>query len=135
VLPPGIPAHVNRGLRAIALSADGSAPLMFQSRWRTRRADSCRGRHVRVWTLDTGPACCWPISLRNSTNRELPARQCKEPLQRSDSKVSELACSPTTGCWCSSAFGNDQADVIALAADCASGTSTRWRRRVPRSRS
>jgi hypothetical protein len=122
---PGLASrrHVNRGFEAIALSSDGKRlHLMFQSPLaHPDEQTHAAARHVRVWTLDTGTGVLLAQYLYELDEPASFLRDnAKEPLQRSDIKVSELACladdrllvlergSETTKLY-----------VIALAADCA----------------
>jgi hypothetical protein len=89
--------HVNRGFEALALSAGGERlHLMFQSPLaHPDAATHAAARHVRLWSLDTGSGALLAEYLYELDEPGSFLRDnAKEPLQRSDIKVSELACLP-----------------------------------------
>ena len=96
VLPPLAAArHVNRGFEAIALSDDGARlHLAFQSPLaHPDQQAHAAAAHVRLWTIDTSAGVLlaqylYPLDEPTSFRRD----SAKEPVQRSDIKVSELLC-------------------------------------------
>jgi hypothetical protein len=87
--------HVNRGFEALALSPDGARlHLMFQSPLaHPDQATHAAARHVRLWTLDSATGVLLAQYLYELDEPASFLRDAaKAPLQRSDVKVSELAC-------------------------------------------
>jgi hypothetical protein len=114
--------HVNRGFEAIALSQDGKRfHLAFQSPLAHPDEEThASARHVRVWTLDsaTGELLAQylyeldePATFRRDT--------AKEPIQRSDLKVSEMACvAPDTLLMLERGSETTKLYVVALTREC-----------------
>jgi hypothetical protein len=87
--------HVNRGFEAIALSHDGKRlHLAFQSPLAHPDEEThAAARHVRVWTLDSATGALLAQYLYELDEPATFRRDAaKEPIQRSDLKVSEMAC-------------------------------------------
>jgi hypothetical protein len=87
--------HVNRGFEAIALSQDGKRlHLAFQSPLAHPDEEThAAARHVRVWTLDSATGALLAQYLYELDEPATFRRDAaKEPIQRSDLKVSEMAC-------------------------------------------
>ncbi|CAA9525055.1 MAG: hypothetical protein AVDCRST_MAG62-1381 [uncultured Sphingomonas sp.] len=87
--------QVNRGFEAIALSDDGARlHLAFQSPLaHPDQQAHAAAAHVRLWTIDTSAGVLlaqylYPLDEPTSFRRD----SAKEPVQRSDIKVSELLC-------------------------------------------
>jgi hypothetical protein len=94
---PALAAHrqVNRGFEALALSPDGERlHLMFQSPLaHPDEATHAAARHVRLWTLDSRNGVLLAQYLYALDEPASFLRDARNgPLQRSDIKVSELAC-------------------------------------------
>ena len=87
--------HVNRGFEALALSPEGKRlHLMFQSPLaHPDEATHAAARHVRLWTLDSDTGVLLAQYLYELDEPASFRRDAaKKPLDRSDVKVSELAC-------------------------------------------